>query len=133
MLVPMKQLPVIAKDYIMEVMLPKTPNDFERMKLGFIIPYLPNIVNNLVKVYRPKWELLGAVDKEDNIVLELAIDGAKSALQVNNGKAVFQDLQFDITDVNVIATIAQRYVVPSTASSIQQTIPSSTVQPTVSA
>lgn len=121
MLVPIKQIPAIAKDYILEVMLPKAPNTMERMSLGFIIPYLPTIMDSLTKIHYPKAKMLGIVDDKDNIVLDLAMEGAKSALKVNNGKLVFGNIQFDSSDIDVLYNIAKRYEVPLTSSPASDT------------
>lgn len=110
MLVPVSQISTILKDYIMEAMLPKAPTTIEKASLGFVIPFLPNIVNKLYTSNKDKFKLLGILDdKEENINLELAVEGAKSSLKVLGGKYIISNMSFDASDVDTISTIAQKY------------------------
>ena len=112
MLISVEKLPNVVRDYVSEVMVPHAPSQLFQFGLGFAIPYIDSTVNNTIERYKNHLTLIGVIDSNNMIDITKAMSAASDALAMcNNSISIGNLIKLDKSDIDRIATIANRYAV----------------------
>ena len=111
MFVHTQEIPKIAQEYLMEVILPKVPTPMAKFGFGFVLPYLSSSVDNRVQEFLPAMKMLGIVDENGKIDLDKAKNAASQALEGSGGKLAIAGYVADGADIDALYEIAKRHAV----------------------
>lgn len=111
----------IANDYIVQIIIPKMPNNYLKFGLAFASNYIgSNFINKQLEKYKNIIENFGIIDN-NCIDIDVLRDNALKALKVCDGnKFEIYGYNVDEDDINSLYNIAKNYANP-TYSPLNQT------------
>lgn len=111
----------IANDYIVQIIIPKMPNNYLKFGLAFASNYIgSNFINKQLEKYKNIIENFGIIDN-NCIDIDVLKDNALKALKVCDGnKFEIYGYNVDEDDINSLYNIAKNYANP-TYSPLNQT------------
>lgn len=99
----------ILNDYLVQVIVPKLPNNYLKFGLAFTANYLSNsLVINEINKYKDLIEKFGIISN-DTLDLDLFRDNALKALRLCNGNFEIYGYKVDEDDINSLYNIAKNY------------------------
>lgn len=104
----------IANDYIVQIIIPKMPNNYLKFGLAFASNYIgSNFINKQLEKYKNIIENFGIIDN-NCIDIDVLKDNALKALKVCDGnKFEIYGYNVDEDDINSLYNIAKNYANPS--------------------
>ena len=109
MFISTQALPQAVKDYVQEVIFPKAPTPLAQFGVGFMLPYVNRMVDQKVAQASPALLALGVIDEHGKIDLDQAKAAAVQALEKAGGKLAIAGYSADMSDIDALYAIAQRY------------------------
>lgn len=111
----------IANDYIVQIIIPKMPNNYLKFGLAFASNYIgSNFINNQLEKYKGLIEKFGIIDDNNCIDIDLFKDNALKALKVCDGnKFEIYGYNVDEEDINSLYSIAKNYANPTYSPLVQ--------------
>lgn len=110
----------VANDYIVQIIVPKMPNNYIKFGLAFTANYIgSNFVNQHLSKYQNVIKSFGIIDENNCIDLEMFRENALKALKTcENGKFMVYGYNVDEEDINSLYLIAKNYAESSLTNSI---------------
>lgn len=124
MKVSVNNLSRIANDYIMQVIVPKMPNNYMKFGLAFAANYVgSSFVNQQLAKYQNIIKTFGIIDENNCIDIDLFRDNALKALKTCDGsRFAIYNYTVDEEDINSLYLIAKNYVEPTLTNNFTSTL-----------
>lgn len=112
----------ILHDYMVQIIVPKLPNNFLQFGVAFASSYISsNLLNQYLAPHMPTLQLMGII-QGDEIDLDSVKEAALNALEQCHGSFIVANYKVDKQDIEDLYEIASRYA--KVESPIQQPLQS---------
>lgn len=99
----------ILRDYMVQIIVPKLPNNFLQFGVAFASSYISsNLLNQYLAPHMPTLQLMGII-QGDEIDLDSVKEAALKALEQCHGSFVIANYKVDKQDIEDLYEIASRY------------------------
>lgn len=130
MKIHVSKLHQVARDYLVQVIIPKIPNDAMQFLTASGTYFVnANLVAHLLAPYLPVLQVMGVI-KDDMIDLDEVKQAALMAMEQCHGSFMILGYGADAQDIEQLYNIATRYCEPEGVPQAQPTQPASTTAAT---
>lgn len=99
----------ILHDYMVQIIVPKLPNNFLQFGVAFASSYISsNLLNQYLAPHMPTLQLMGII-QGDEIDLDSVKEAALNALEQCHGSFIVANYKVDKQDIEDLYEIASRY------------------------